>query len=324
MKFGVFVAAILGFALAVFVILHVGLSPVLHAVGRVGTPGFVIICAVALLLLPVLAAGWYVLVPEAAGFAAFVVGRQIRDSSGDVLPFSQFAGIVIGARAAVLRGVAAPVAFASMIADVTTELMAQLAFILVGIVIFVQALPFASGSSTLANAMVIALALMVPGTGIFVALQRRGGRMAETLAERFLPQWIRQAATLHDAIDRIYAARDRVAASSLIHLAGWLGSGVGTWIMFRLMGGRIGILPAIAIEALLGGLRSIFVFVPSAIGIQEVGYATLVPLFGLPPEMGIAAALLKRAREITIGIPVLLAWQFMEGRRAFTRAGLQD
>ncbi len=58
-------------------------------------------------------------------------------------------------------------------------------------------------------------------------------------------------------------------------------------------------------------------FVPGALGIQEAAYAGLAPIFGLPPEVGLAASLLKRAREITIGIPVLLAWQAMEGQRAF-------
>ena len=48
---------------------------------------------------------------------------------------------------------------------------------------------------------------------------------------------------------------------------------------------------------------------PGALGVQEAGYALLMPLFGLPAEMGLAVSLLKRARDIVIGVPVLLAWQ---------------
>jgi hypothetical protein len=33
--------------------------------------------------------------------------------------------------------------------------------------------------------------------------------------------------------------------------------------------------------------------------------------------MGVAVSLLKRAREIVLGVPALLYWQGVEGRRAF-------
>ena len=90
-------------------------------------------------------------------------------------------------------------------------------------------------------------------------------------------------------------------------------------ISFRLVGGQIGFLNAIALEALLCTLRSIAAPVPAAIGVQEWGYAMLAPLFGLPAEMGVAVSLLKRAREIVLGVPALLYWQSVEGRRGRLR-----
>ena len=48
---------------------------------------------------------------------------------------------------------------------------------------------------------------------------------------------------------------------------------------------------------------------------QEGVYALLGPLFGLPSEAALALSLLKRARDIAIGVPVLLSWQLVEGRR---------
>jgi hypothetical protein len=44
-------------------------------------------------------------------------------------------------------------------------------------------------------------------------------------------------------------------------------------------------------------------------------------LFGLPAEMGVAVSLLKRAREIVLGVPALLYWQGVEGRKAFGSSG---
>jgi putative membrane protein len=324
MRFGVIAAAALGFAVAIYLVFRVGLDPILHAVTSVGPGGFAIICGYALALILVLAAGWSVLVGGGATFSTFVVGRQIRDSASDVLPFSQLGGIVIGARAVVLRGLNAPVAFASAIADVTTELMAQIVFIGLGIAICISQLRLAPSTAPLVNALLIGIALMVPGVGAFVVLQQRGSKFAESLAERWLPAAVKHASAFQAAIGDIYSAKRRLAFSATIHLLGWIGSGIGTWITLRLMGGRIPLISAIGIEALLAALRSAFVFVPSAIGVQEVGYATLLPLFGLPPELGIGASLLKRARELTIGIPVLLAWQAMEGKRAFSRTDLPE
>jgi glycosyltransferase 2 family protein len=79
---------------------------------------------------------------------------------------------------------------------------------------------------------------------------------------------------------------------------------------------RAGLWQAIAIQALLEGLRSATVFIPAAVGIQEMGYAALAPVFGFTPEIGLALALLRRARDIVVAVPVLLLWQMVEGRRA--------
>ncbi len=42
----------------------------------------------------------------------------------------------------------------------------------------------------------------------------------------------------------------------------------------------------------------------------------LAPLFGVGAEFGLAVSLLKRARDIAVGVPTLLVWQAVEGQRA--------
>jgi len=116
-------------------------------------------------------------------------------------------------------------------------------------------------------------------------------------------------------VHALYHRRGRVALSVALHLLGWCASGVWLWVVFRVLGFRLTLPSAIAIQALLEGLRSATVFIPAAIGVQEAGYAALVPLFGLSPEAGVAASLLRRARDIAIGVPVLLLWQLVEARR---------
>ncbi|HLI21128.1 MAG TPA: lysylphosphatidylglycerol synthase domain-containing protein, partial [Stellaceae bacterium] len=122
-----------------------------------------------------------------------------------------------------------------------------------------------------------------------------------------------------NAIDAVYAHRGRLAAGFLLHFAGWIASAVETWIALHLMGVDLGIAAVITIESLLYAIRSVAFAVPNAVGVQEGAYVMLGAVFGLPPDMALALSLLKRGRDITIGVPVLLAWQALEGNSLFRR-----
>jgi hypothetical protein len=49
--------------------------------------------------------------------------------------------------------------------------------------------------------------------------------------------------------------------------------------------------------------------------VQEGGFVLLAMTYGLPPQQGLALSLIKRAREILLGIPGLLLWSAVESRR---------
>jgi hypothetical protein len=53
--------------------------------------------------------------------------------------------------------------------------------------------------------------------------------------------------------------------------------------------------------------------------VQEGVYVMLGSLYGLPPETMLALSLLKRARDIVIGVPMLLLWQGLESGRLWKR-----
>ncbi len=321
MKFGVFAAALIGFAVAAWVLIHTGIGSVFASIASVGWGGFLILTVYLLPSVIVLGAAWYVLAPKEPGVSltTFVIGRQMRDSGGDVLPFSQLGGIVIGARAAILRGVSPSLAFASAIADVTTELMAQIAFIVLGLGFCYLLLEHDTESVPLLRGLFLGAILLIPGIAVFIVLQRRGHGMAEKLAERFLPAAVSHTAAFGLVINEIYSRPKRLALSSALHLVAWIASAFWIWLGFLLMGAPISFQGAVALEALLCAIRSAAVFVPASIGVQELGYVALAPLFGAPAEAGLAISLLKRARDYLVGVPVLVIWQAIEGKRAFAR-----
>jgi glycosyltransferase 2 family protein len=77
----------------------------------------------------------------------------------------------------------------------------------------------------------------------------------------------------------------------------------------------------LVIEGLLYAIRSAAFAVPNAVGVQEGAYILLGAGFGVTPELALALSLLKRARDLAIGLPALAAWQSAETGRLWRRLG---
>jgi len=317
-KIGMALALAAGAIAAVYLVWSIGFDPIFAAIARAGLSGLALLCLFALVVFVSLAFAWSFLLPPAQrrSLPDFYLARLVRDSIAEISPFSPVGGMVAAARLMVLKGMSAPYAAASVAGDATTEAMAQVVFLAFGLGVGFTQFRHLEGSGPVTQAMLAVLLLAVPGIALLIFLQKRGAMFAERLARKFFPQ-IQAGISFHQAIVELYDSRSRLAASAALHLLAWIGAGVGTFIAFRLVGGQIGLWNAVALEALLCTLRSIAAPVPAAIGVQEWGYAMLAPLFGLPAEMGVAVSLLKRAREIVLGVPALIYWQTVEGRAAF-------
>ncbi len=318
MKLWAVATLIAGIALAIALAYYIGFADVLRAAGEIGWGGFALICIAGIGVEVVLATAWYALMSaHKVRWDALLFARQLRDTVSDILPFTVVGGMVIGARAAILGGAPARFAFAGMMVDVTTELVGQIAFLTLGLLIGINELRADPTLAPYVSGLIVTTALLIPMAAAFVVLQRRGSRFAETIAERLLPRAVSHTKAFSHALDGFYKQPARLLLSSLLHLAAWIASGAWIWLIMRLVGAPMDIFSAIAIESLAGALRSATAFVPANAGVQEVGYAVLAPVFGVGPEIGLAVSLLKRARDIAIGVPVLLLWQAIEGKRAF-------
>ena len=320
MKVRFLIIAALGLALALYLVMFVGAGAVFAAAAAVDWKGFAILNLYTLAVFPLLGAAWFVLLPPAGagGVRApvFVWARMVRDAATDILPFSQLGGIVLGARAAILHGVSRPLAYGSVIVDVTTELLAQIAFIAVGVAFLSLRAPRSPFAATLTDSFLVVLVLAVLAGTVFVLLQRRGHALTQKLASRLLPGAVATTAAVGAALDDIYRSPLRVGGSSALHLVAWFASALWTWLALRLIGVHADPAAVIALEALVCAARSAAVAVPHALGVQEAAYGLLAPLLGIGAEYGLAISLLKRARDIVTGAPLLLIWQVFEGRRA--------
>ena len=312
-----------GLLLATLLVGWFGFGRVLGALLSVGPAGFALACAWQLVLFTLLGLGWFVLLHTGRHWRPSVAiwGRMVRDAAGGLLPFSLVGGFVLGARAVTLAGITWPQAIASTVVDLTAEFIAQIGLVLIGLVLLAARMPHAPLLWPVAGGLAAAA---VSGLG-FLWLQHSGASPLMRLSRRLLgnafPNLDGQFSAVQECLADIYARPWRVALALALHLGAWLGTGVASFIAFRLLGSQIAFTDALGIEALLHAVLAAAILVPGYAGVQEAAYAGVAPLFGQPAELALAVSLLRRARDVALGVPILLAWQLVEVRRA-RREGL--
>jgi glycosyltransferase 2 family protein len=311
--------AILGLVLGTFLVGWFGFGSVAKAMLSVGGRGFAAYCAWQLVTMVVLGLAWRIVAPLKSGLHAlpFVWGRMVRDSAAACLPFSMIGGFVFGVRAAVLCGLVWSVATLSTIVDLTAEFLAEIAFAVAGLA---EVLARAANPS-LNTPLAIGLAAMLIAGAVVLRWWKGAPPLFARVGRRILGNRLERYARLdmpERELEDIYGHSGRMAAGTAAHFVGWICKGAGNWIAFRLLGLHVDIMAALAIEALLHALLIPAVLVPGYAGVQEAGYAALGTLFGIPPDISIAVSLLRRARDLAIGIPILLVWQFAEARQLRT------
>jgi putative membrane protein len=298
-----------GFAL-VWIVSSVGLVAVARDVGSAGwaLPPNLCVHAVQLLLS---ALAWRCSLGGAGLSALHILRiRWIREGVNTMLPVAGIGGQVVGARLLVLRGLAPTLALAGTILDLTLEVASQALVTLAGIGVLLLLVRDHSFLSWLAGGLGLS-ALCVAG---FIAAQRLGLlRLIERAVERLAASWPATArwsmAGLHDTLMARQADSAALARATLAHTLSWALGSLEAWIALRALGHPVGLPAAFVIESLAMAARSAGFAVPGAVGIQEGGFVLVCGLFGVPAQAALALSVLKRLREVLVGIPAVVVWQ---------------
>ncbi len=114
-------------------------------------------------------------------------------------------------------------------------------------------------------------------------------------------------------------------AGTLVFLASWLVESVETAVIASLVGAPLSMTSVLAIESVISLARSAVAFVPGGLGVQDVGYASLLGALGVPHENAAAFVLLKRAKELAwIAIGVTVSWSDQAWSRLLMRSRRND
>jgi putative membrane protein len=306
---------LLGLAGATALVAWIGAGAIAATLLTVGWGGFALICGVHFCLIALNGIAWYALTLDVAArrWPMFIWARLVRTAAADVLPLSQLGGPAAGIRVAILHDLPGAIAAASVIVDVAIEFLTQLAYAVIALLLLAMRRP---GTDILlaASAWLIVAVGLCAG---FIVVQRRGSRVLARLSPLIVRHF---SAVLPAMLDAISAALERIhgrprilTLAFALHLIEWLATGAEAWLALRLMNVPISFAAATGIEGLLYAVRSVAFMVPIAAGVQEGGYLLVGAAFGLSPDQALALSLLKRGRDLALGVPALLGWQIIEG-----------
>ena len=259
--------------------------------------------AVHALQLAISGRAWRLLLGEGApGQARVAVLRWLREAINSMLPVAQIGGGVATVRMLAQAGVSLTHATAATTLDVMMEAVAMAPPVLAALALL------GAGEPT---GLIWGFVALLLGLGGFFVAQRMG---LFRLAERFgLPG-------LHDALLELHGDWRRLLGAGLWHLLAWVLGTAETWVALYAMGAETSLVAAFILEILGMVARSAGFAVPGALGVQEAGFVVVGHLVGIPADSAIAVSMIKRVRELVVGLPGLIVWQAHEGRRYVIRA----
>jgi putative membrane protein len=264
---------------------------------------------------------------HAAGSPFLLWVAAVRDAINCLLPVAGVGGDVVGIRLVCLRVDDKAGVIASVVVEVLLTIGVLTLFCGAGVILMAR---IAAGMPQV-GLIALCLSLSLPLPVLAWWLLRYGAPFAwlERTARRLLTPSDTQAARQRAASRRTPLDGAGVDAAiralferpvQLARACGWsllsyvLGA-FETWYALRLLGHPVPVDTAVAIEALTQATRHAGFIVPAGLGVQEAATMLFGHLAGVGGNVALALALVKRMREVVLGLPALLSWQWIELRR---------
>jgi putative membrane protein len=306
-----------GLALATALIAYQGFSIVFAALV---SAGFGLLWASLFHFVPLIinARAWQILL--AAGrrpsLTHFARATWLRESVNNLLPVARIGGEFVAVRYMMRRGLRTAPVVASVVVDMTLCVASQFAYTMIGLALLVRY----SGDLATASGIALGLIAVAALVGAFAFVQRYGlFALLATMVHRLFGDrfawFVGGAAALDRAVRVIYRRPRRLLACTVWQFVAWVVAAGEVWLALYFLGHPVSIADAILIDAVTHAASTAAFVVPGAIGIQEGAFMIVGNLLGLSPELSLALALTRRARDLLLFIPGLLVWQIQEGRR---------
>jgi putative membrane protein len=314
------IAGIFGLALLTGLVAYFGFASVMQAVLSSEWGAVLVVLARALALAGCGVGWWFLLTPKGPVPHVFIALRFIREAINGLFPFAVVGGDVIGARLLTHFGVAMSLAIASVLIDIFVQVVSLLIYVGAGIGIVLDV----PGPHRLSTVTFVMLAIALPAVaGFFLALNFGAFdplvRWLVAFGEKRRWSIFAHVVDLGDRLQFIWRNHRGLSRSFFVHLVTIFFGAAEVWIAFHFMGYPVSVGAAIAIESIGQGGKAAAFMLPGGIGVQDGTMIAAAAIFGVPADVALAMALIKRVPDLVLGIPSLLLWQTLEGRRLFAR-----
>jgi putative membrane protein len=249
------------------------------------------------------------------GLAYVFWATTVREAIDRLLPVASVGGAVVGIRLIHLRGVSIAAAGATVIVEILLTLAAVYVFTLIGLLLLLGLHPGGSG----ARYIIPALLLSLPVPVLTAALFRYGSVFArlEGILKRIAGIDIlgAEAASLDREIRSCLGRTPAILIAGVLELAALVSGSFEIWFVLRVAGHPIDIASAVIMESLTQALRHLAFVVPAGLGVQEAALIVFGHALGVGSDLALTISLAKRVRELACGVPSLISWSLLEGRR---------
>jgi putative membrane protein len=248
---------------------------------------------------------------------SFFRTRWVRASFATLVPVGGAGAAMIAVRLAMRAGLSLDIAVASLMLDATIEMISQIIFMALGLALLLAAAPQLQVAEWAAATLLFA----VLAAAAFIAVQRTGGmKLIEFVIAKLASRWPRfmplAEARLHDRLMHLHRHRRAASVSGLMHFGAWMLGAAEIWLILFAFGQPASLTKCVIVESLAMVGRSAGFFIPGALGTQEIALLLVGKLVGLTPETAILIAIVKRLRDVLVGVPGLVVWVGVEGFRA--------
>jgi putative membrane protein len=247
------------------------------------------------------------------GLGTMVQLRWIRESLNTLVLGGAFIGQTVAALRLARGGVPADLAGATATVDMTVEAGTQALITLIGLVLLLAG----GGSPVPGSIAALDIALALAAVAAMVALQRNlpVGLLQRAFA-RLAPRWAASKpgwlVDFQGSIRRVHADRITLFRAACYHLCAWTLGAVEVSGILLLLGHPLSLVDGFVVESLTQALRSAAFMIPGGLGAQEAAIIASCGLVGVPADAALTLALLRRARELLIGLLGLCALRRMQ------------
>jgi len=319
LRIAAYVGSVLGLALLLTVVVRADFTAMLHTLGMGGWALLWLVPYRGLYFL-LYAMGWYSLLRpydarRHAGFDYVFWVTTVREAVDRLLPVASVGGGVLAVRLLRWRGLAAVPIGATVIVEILLTLIVLYLFAALGLFLFLGYDVTGQQYRRLVLALLFALpvpvitALLLRYGAVFGRLQKLLRPLVGALA---LPT---AAASLDFELRACFRRRWTLLAVGALQFAALISGSFEIWLALRLFGHPVDAKAALVLESMTQAVRHLAFVVPAGLGVQEAALVLFGQAFGISGEMALAVSMAKRLREVLCGIPSLVSWQWLEGRR---------